>query len=30
MESGQAKIYVDDLYEQVHRHWQKRIHTASS
>ena len=26
MDSGQAKIFVDDLYEQVYRHWQKRIH----
>ena len=28
MDSGQAKIYVDDLYDQVHRHWQKRIHNG--
>src|ERR1044072_1937351 len=25
MNSDQAKIFVDELYDQVHRHWQKRI-----
>src|SRR4249919_4162665 len=26
MDSGQAKIFVDDLYDQVYQHWEKRIH----
>ena len=26
MDSGQAKLFVDDLYDQVYRHWQKRIY----